>query len=97
MKPPPPTHWSLVGTRAPATEGDLGCRQCTSTGAPAVLLMSRERGKDWETQIRLCLPCIAIAVEGATGWRIVRAWAQWLASSQLAQTYRTNKEIDNGV
>jgi hypothetical protein len=97
MKPPPPTLWSLVGTRAPAETAAVACRVCASTGAPAVVLMSRERGKDWEAQTRLCLPCIARAVEGATGWRITRAWAQWLASSQLAQTYRTNKEIDNGV
>jgi hypothetical protein len=96
MKPPPPTLWSLVGTRAPAETAAVACRVCTTAGAPAVVLMSRERGKDWETQARLCLPCIARAVEGATGWRITRAWAQWLASSQIAQTHRTNKGDQNG-
>ena len=86
------TNWSLVGIRVPAEDKALGCRICKGIGAPALLLLSQTGSSDWEVVARLCLPCIAKAVEAATGWRVTRAWAQWLSSSLQAQTHRTNKE-----
>ena len=92
MSPRENRAWSLVGVRAPADDHALGCRICRGVGAPAILLLSRTGGADWGVEARLCLPCIAKAVEAATGWKVTRAWAQWLSSSLQAQTHRTNKE-----
>ena len=86
------TNWSLAGIRTPAEEKALGCRICRGIGAPAIVLMAQTGSTDWEIVARLCLPCIAKAVEAATGWKITRAWAQWLASSLEAQSHRTTKE-----
>jgi hypothetical protein len=89
-------RWSLAGIRAPAASKADGCVVCRGTGAPALLLMSATGSRELLPVARLCLPCVARAVEGATGWKVMRAWAQWLASSLHAQTHRTNKETDNG-
>ena len=97
MKLPPRGSVTLVGVRAPSGPDDAACAKCHATGAPAIALMHRQAGADWSMVARLCLPCVGSAVEAATGWKIQRAWSQWLASSLQAQTMRTNKlgERDN--
>lgn len=82
----PEARYSLAGTRSVVEEGQLRCSSCKSTGAPALLLLHHLPGKDLKPVHRLCLPCIARAVEQATGWKVIRAWAQWLASSKLGES-----------
>ena len=88
---------NLVGVRAPAEEPD-GCAVCGNLGAPALayLPLPNSRGVN-RPLTRFCLPCVGRAVEAATGWKVMRAWSQWLASSLQAQEYRVNKkETTNG-
>ena len=86
-----PSRGNLVGIRQPA-EGELGCAICGAMGAPALGYLPyatpRQTGRPL---IRFCLPCVGRAVEAATGWKVMRAWSQWLASSLQAQEYRVNR------
>ena len=81
---PRQARYTIAGTRAPSEPDQPTCAGCRSTGAPAILLLEKARTEGYAVRQRLCLPCIARAVEQATGWKVVRAWAQWLASSKVA-------------
>jgi hypothetical protein len=87
MTPRKPTY-VLAGIRTPAEVGSTACSACTGVGAPALVLMERKGNNDLSIIHRLCLPCIGRACEQATGWKIMRAWSQWLASSIQSQTLR---------
>ena len=81
----------LVGVRAPA-EGIDGCSVCGAMGAPALAYLPKHNSRGANRPLtRFCLPCVGRAVEAATGWKVMRAWSQWLASSLQAQEYRVNK------
>jgi len=89
-----PSRGDLVGVRSPA-EGIDGCSVCGSMGAPALAYLPYHNSRGANRPLtRLCLPCVGRAVEAATGWKVMRAWSQWLASSLQAQTYRTSKNAD---
>ena len=83
-------RFQLAGIRTPAEAGDLTCSNCRGAGAPAIVLMERSALYDWKIIHRFCLPCIGKTAEDATGWKIMRAWSQWLASSLQSQTLRAN-------
>ena len=86
-----PSRGNLVGIRQPA-EGELGCATCGAMGAPALGYLPYATPRQTSRPlIRFCLPCVGRAVEAATGWKVMRAWSQWLASSLQAQEYRVNK------
>lgn len=72
---------ALAGTRTHAADGDTGCIVCRSQLGPAIVLSAVSYGNERHIVARLCLPCVGKAVEGATGWRVMRAWSQWLDSS----------------
>ncbi len=74
--------FTLAGMRSPAEEGQPACSTCGSVGAPAIVLLKRMPGRDLAIVHRFCLPCIGRVCEQATGWRIMAAWSQWLASSK---------------
>ena len=93
----PEARYSLAGTRAPVEEGQLRCSSCKSPGAPALLLLHHLPGKDLKPVHRLCLPCVGRAVEQATGWKVLRAWSQWLASSKLGMALRPHHDDPWGV
>ena len=86
---------SLVGTRQRAEADEIACVVCRADLAPAVMLIRHRPGHEMDIAARLCLPCIARAVEGATGWKIVRAWSQWLASSKLGQHLKNAEDAFN--
>ena len=86
-----PSRGDLVGVRSPA-EGIDGCSVCGSMGAPALAYLPKHNSRGANRPLtRFCLPCVGRAVEAATGWKVMRAWSQWLASSLQAQEYRVNK------
>ena len=86
-----PSRGNLVGVRSPA-EGSDGCSVCGSMGAPALAYLPNAGARGSNRPLtRFCLPCVGRAVEAATGWKVMRAWSQWLASSLQAQEYRVNK------
>jgi hypothetical protein len=84
----PRPRFSLAGTTATASAPRDGCTVCDNLGAPALLLLRHMPGHDYKASARLCLPCVGRAVEQATGWRVMRAWSQWLASSKVGQAMR---------
>ena len=84
----PMKRYSLAGIKTPAGEGDLPCSACRGKGAPAIVLLEAANGGDHVIRHRLCLPCVGRACELATGWRIMRAWSQWLASSLQSATLK---------
>ena len=90
-----PRRYSIAGTRAKAEADDLVCSVCRADLAPALVLLEHQMGRELQVVHRLCLPCIARAVESATGWKVVRAWAQWLASSKLGQTLKGAEDAFN--
>jgi len=86
-----PSRGNLVGVRSPA-DGSDGCSVCGSMGAPALAYLPNAGARGSNRPLtRFCLPCVGRAVEAATGWKVMRAWSQWLASSLQAQEYRVNK------
>ena len=86
-----PSRGDLVGVRAPA-EGVDGCSVCGAMGAPALAYLPKHNSRGANRPLtRFCLPCVGRAVEAATGWKVMRAWSQWLASSLQAQEYRVNR------
>ncbi|NDB62164.1 hypothetical protein EB001_27560 [bacterium] len=90
-----PYKGNLVGVRQPANEAD-GCAVCGNLGAPALAYLPNPNSRGANRPLtRYCLPCVGRAVEDATGWRVLRAWSQWLASSLQAQEYRVNKSKEN--
>lgn len=94
---PPAREYQLAGTRETAEGKALTCGPCGSSGAPALLLLRRVNGADWKPTHRFCLPCIGRACERVTGWRIMAAWSQWLASSKLSHTLKaTDWPSSNG-
>jgi hypothetical protein len=85
------SSYALTPTREPAEPGS-GWATCGSLGAPALMLVPRGPTLPRTPRIhRLCLPCIGKGVEAATGWKVQRAWSQWLASSIQAHNNRTNR------
>jgi hypothetical protein len=84
-------RYSLAGIRTQSEPGGPGCTVCRSIGAPALVLLRHVPTKDLVPAARLCLPCIGRAVETATGWRVMRAWSQWLASSKVGQQLRNSR------
>jgi hypothetical protein len=94
MKLPRAGKYSVVGMKIPAIGDDPVCVACKASGAPAIAVLHRAPASDWQIVVRICLPCVGSAVEAATGWKIQRAWSQWLASSLQAATMRTNRMGD---
>ena len=91
-----PSSHVLTANREPAEPGS-GCATCGSTGAPALMLVPSGRNIHKTARIyRLCLPCVGKGVEAATGWKVQRAWSQWLASSVQAHNNRTNRMNPEG-
>ena len=90
-----PSRGNLVGVRQPSQEPD-GCAVCGNTGAPALAYLPNAGARGSNRPLtRFCLPCVGRGVEDATGWKVIRAWSQWLASSLQAQEYRVNKSKEN--
>lgn len=91
-----PSNYALTAIREPAEPGSE-CATCGSVGAPALMLVPSGRSRAVSARIhRLCLPCIGKGVEAATGWKVQRAWSQWLASSVQAHNNRTNRMQPEG-
>ncbi len=79
-----PSRGSLVGIRQPADPG-AGCAACGNEGAPALAYVPPVTARNQSRPVtRFCLPCVGVAVEAATGWKVLRAWSQGLASSLQA-------------
>jgi hypothetical protein len=87
----PKPRYSLAGIRTQSEPGAPGCAVCRSSGAPALILLRHVPAQDLVPAARLCLPCVGRAVETATGWRVMRAWSQWLASSKVGQELRNSR------
>lgn len=89
-------RYSLAGTRAESEPDGLTCAVCRSTGAPALYLLRGTNGKELTPTHRLCLPCIGRACEQVTGWRIMAAWSQWLASSRQSWNLKAGWSSNTG-
>ena len=79
-----PSRGALMGVRQQADPG-AGCAVCANEGAPALAYVPPVTARNQSRPVtRFCLPCVGVAVEAATGWKVLRAWSQWLASSLQA-------------
>lgn len=88
----------LAGVRFPALHDRAGCAVCGSPGAPAIIWAAMFTGEaEPPKHVRLCLPCVGRAVEEATGWKVMRAWSQWLASSVQAANNRVTRPGTEGT
>lgn len=88
----------LVGVRAPALHDRAGCAVCGSLGGPAITWVPMFTGeRNPPEPVRYCLPCVGRAVEEATGWKVMRAWSQWLASSVQAANNRVTRPGTDGA
>lgn len=65
------------------------CCTCGKVAQPHVLINPARKGS---TQHIICLPCVGRAVEGATGWKVMNAWSQWLAQQLSGIEVRNLKE-----
>lgn len=91
-----PSNYVLTAIRQPAEQGSE-CVTCGSGGAPALMLVPSGPTLTKSARVyRLCLPCVGKGVEAATGWKVQRAWSQWLASSIQAHNNRTNPPSAEG-
>lgn len=92
----PSYRYSLAGTRADSEPDGLVCGVCRSSGAPALFVLRHQSGKELTPTHRFCLPCIGRACENVTGWRIMAAWSQWLASSRQSWNLKADAWTANG-
>lgn len=79
---------TLTGQRS-FPEDMRSCSVCGRDAQPHVLFNSGQRS---HIKHVICVPCVGIAVEQATNWKVLNAWSQWLAQQQSGQQIRALKE-----